>query len=383
MKTINKVQEIISGLNKWLKSINYNYFEYSYLPRKLISNNHLINIFIRLFFRLSPVNFRKKEAYYPATPQSLVALLKAYNVSGDTDIISLLLPRILSLKSPKAKNFALCQGIHIAVRMYENDSLDPTPLNTVWFGQFILDSKLDIIDTYTRKELLASIAEYLVTELGYIDHGEHGIYFFYGPTLKQEIYNASALISAYLLRIGYEYDIDIYKTLGERGIKYIANKQNIDGSWFYSAEINKISIDNFHQSYILQALFQARQYISFSIDTFIEKGVGYYKNNLFKYKDKYIIPIRYDKRYIPKNTWILQKLDGRDIADALILFSKYHFDKAMLDGLISYIYDYIFMKDKGYLVSEILIYGKNKIPYFEFQAWYLYALETVLKYFTE
>jgi len=35
--------------------------------------------------------------------------------------------------------------------------------------------------------------------------------------------------------------------------------------------------------------------------------------------------------------------------------------------------DEFYNKKKGYMIPEYFIYGKNRIPYIEFQAWFLYA----------
>lgn len=381
------VGEMIAGLNTWLKSENYNYIECNHVPEVLFVKNHLVNVFWRTLYRLSPVNLRsmkrKDGDFFPLTPQSLVALLKAYDIQGRQEICGLLYSRVISLKSPKTKKFALRQGIRIAVNLYENDSDDPTPLNTVWFGQYLLDEQLDVIGETENKELLLSISDYLIEELGYIDYGESGVYFYYGPTLKKEIYNASALISSFLLCVGNKYNVQRYKELGKRGVLYIIRKQNEDGSWFYAGYPERKTIDNFHQSYILQALITAKQFMPLEVAVSIEKGVDYYRKYLFRYCGDRVIPIRFDKRFIPCNTWLIQKVDGRDVAEALVLFSKYIYDKEMVAGLVNYLYGSFYDKKRGCLISEIFIYGKNRIPYMEFQAWFLYALTNVHKYYKE
>ena len=48
--------------------------------------------------------------------------------------------------------------------------------------------------------------------------------------------------------------------------------------------------------------------------------------------------MRYDKRYIPHNTWLFVKVDGRDISEALIFFTKYYVDKEFVEKLIKYTY---------------------------------------------
>lgn len=87
----------------------------------------------------------------------------------------------------------------------------------------------------------------------------------------------------------------------------------------------------------------------------------------------WIRPMRYDKRYIPHNTWLFVKVDGRDISEALIFFTKYYVDKEFVEKLIKYTYYEFYNKKKGYMIPEYFIYGKNRIPYIEFQAWFLYA----------
>lgn len=377
----NKVDEMITGLSSWLKSVNYKYIECNFVPKQLYTKNEKINAIIRTIFRLSPFNFRRISDMneVPLTPQSNVALLKAYSIIKDEEILKLLYHRVLQLRSPKTKFFALKQGIQISIRLYENSADDPTPLNTVWFGQFLLDEQSGVISNAEKKELILSIADYIIYELGYVDHGDDGVYFYYGPTLKKEVYNASAIMSAYLVTVGKRYDCKFYSDLGKRGIKYIVKKQNIDGSWFYAGFPERKTIDCFHQSYILQSLFDVKNNLDFNIDDAINSGVNYYYS-MFRKNGKYKIPIRYDKRFIPHNTWLFVKVDGRDIAEALVFFSKYHHDENMLDALISYLYDKFYNKKKGFFSPELFIYGKNKIPYIEFQAWFLYSL-SVVKYY--
>lgn len=380
------ILEMVSCLIKWLESQNYNYIECNHVPEKLFTSNHKINSLIRAFFRLCPYNLRNMErlesGLYPLTPQSNVALLKAFLMREDRKVINLLYDRVLSLRSPKTKHFSLKQGIRISINLYENTPDDPSPLNTVWFGQFLLEENLGIIKDNEKQSLLFSIANYLIEELGYEDHQKEGIYFYYGPTLRKEIYNSSAVISAFLINLGLKYNESSFVDYGQRGILYIINRQNEDGSWFYAGKPQRSTIDNFHQSYILQSLSDIKAKVPFSITETINKGESYYRTMFIE--DKGLIrPIRYDKRYTPRNTWLFQKIDGRDVAEGLIFFSKYSYDQEMIDSLIYYLYTELYNNKNGYFSPEILIFGKNKIPYIEFQAWFLYALQVTLHYFKD
>lgn len=370
-------EQMISSLNTWLAAHDYRYIECNHVPDFLQTKNRKINTLWRTFFRLCPVNLRGKyDKLYPLTPQCNVAMLKAYAICNNREVIKKLYNRVLSLRSTKTQHFALKQGIRISVNLYENSADDPTPLNTVWFGQFLLDEHSGVIPEEEKHELLCSIADYIIEELGYIDHGTEGVYFFYGPTLKKEVYNASAIMSAFLIKVGKKYQVASYISLGERGIRYICNRQNPEGSWFYAGPPSRPTIDCFHQSYILQALCSVKSLLPFDISSYIEKGVAFYRT-MFVRDGKYVRPIRYDKRYTPKNTWLFVKVDGRDVAEALVFFSKYVKDTVMVNHLVQYAYDVFYNKKKGYMTPELFLYGKNRIPYIEFQSWFLYAFYVV------
>lgn len=383
MSIIEQNNEMIIALEKWLQSQDYNYIECNHVPEHLFGKNFKVNVLLRTLFRLCPYNFRNmtrpESGLFPLTPQSTVAMLKAFAISNNQEVIAKLYRRALSLRSFKTKNFALKQGIRIAVNLYENSADDPTPLNTVWLGQFLLDEYSGIIKETEKEELLFSIAAYLTEELGYIDYEEQGVYFYYGSTLKKEVYNASAIISAFLIRLGVKYEINEYIELGQRGILYICNKQNKDGSWFYAGNPERPTIDCFHQSYILQAICSVKDYLPFETAEVTAKGIAFYKT-MFVEEGGYLHPVRYDKRYTPHNTWLFVKVDGRDIAEALVFFTLYTSEKEMVNRLLQYAYDKFYDKKRGYMIPERFVYGKNRIPYIEFQAWFLYAFQ-IVKYY--
>ncbi len=372
----NKVEKMFENLDSWIVNNNYKYVECNSVPSVLRTNNRHINALLRLFFKIFPYNLRiDNESDYVVTPQTCVSLLKAYCYDSNYQVQRMLFERMLKLRSTKTKYFSISQGISISVRMYENSKDDPTPLNTVWFGEYLLEATTKVISEHERKELLISISNYLIEELGYKNYLDKGVFFYYGPTLQKEVYNASAIISSFLIKVGTLYSICKYKYLGERGIKYILSVQNDDGSWFYAGYPCKKSIDNFHMSYVLQALISIKDSISFDISKEIELGIQYYLT-LFKEEGRYTIPIRYDKRYVPYNTWLLLKVDGRDISEAIVFFTKYYPNEKIVDGLVNYLYDKMYNKNKGYFYPNIFIYGKNYVPYMEFQGWYLNALQT-------
>ena len=83
-----QVNEMLYGLETWLKSQDYNYIECNHVPEHLLGNNRKMNVLLRTFFRLCPYNLRNMKrppnGLYPITPQSNVALLKAYAISNNS-----------------------------------------------------------------------------------------------------------------------------------------------------------------------------------------------------------------------------------------------------------------------------------------------------------
>lgn len=372
--TLDRIDRMIEAAERWLEAHEYHYIECNYVPPRFFTRYRKLNMLLRTAFRLLPFNLRSKKdiARSPYTPHETVASLAACGAGGNAQAGALLTRRVLErLRSPLSRDFALRQGIRISISLYEDSGDDPTPLNTVFFGNYLLDHSTP--DEDTRREVLLSICRYLTHELGYEDHSDDGIYFFYGHHLKDVIYNASAIISSFLIRTGIACGVDEYVELGKRGITYIVKNQNPDGSWYYYGPPHRKAIDGFHQSYILKALIDVEDAAVDGLAECIDKGVEFYRSQ-FTETEKYLIPQRYDKRFNPGNTWIFQRIDGRDLSEAISFFSVYRPDEQRVEKLVNYMYDHIFSPESGRLAPEIFIYGKNRNDYIEFYAWYLHAL---------
>ncbi len=380
---IDKVNIMATTAENWLVTHNYHFIECNYVPERLFTKNRKINLALRTFFRLCPYNIRSQKDIdkAPFAPHAAVAMLKAFSLKGDDAKCSLITNRIIErLRSPRTENFSLRQGIKIALNLYEDSADDPTPLNTVWFGEYLLENYSGDDNTW-RDATILSICKYLVKELGYCDYHEKGIYFYYGHHMKDIIYNASAIISAFLIKCGHKYNNENLISLGHRGIEYIINCQNDDGSWFYYGPPLKKAIDGFHQAYILKALIDAAKTdYSLNIEKNIQNGIKFYRSQ-FRRKGGVICPQRYDKRFNPRNTWLAQKIDGRDASEAMVFFSLYEKDEAMVSDIVNFMYYKLYDRKRRRFASDIFIYGRNRNDYIEFYSWYLYALCCIKKVF--
>lgn len=105
------LDEMASGIERWLRLHDYNYIECNDVPANLFVRSRKINVLIRTFFRLCPFNLRRMKLetgqHYPITPHTNVTLLRAYSIENNILVLKKLYERVLSLRSPKVDNFAL------------------------------------------------------------------------------------------------------------------------------------------------------------------------------------------------------------------------------------------------------------------------------------
>ena len=92
MSVTQQNNEMIAAIENWLQSQDYNYIECNQVPEHLFGKNPKMNVLLRTFFRLCPFNLRNMDrpqsGLYPLTPQCLVAMLKAFAVSNNSEVIS-------------------------------------------------------------------------------------------------------------------------------------------------------------------------------------------------------------------------------------------------------------------------------------------------------
>lgn len=106
--------------------------------------------------------------------------------------------------------------------------------------------------------------------------------FSYSPFDQQQVYNASMKGARLLAQV---YSITGEKHLldtAKAAVQYVVNRQNEDGSWYYSEKGTGKWIDNYHTGYILDCL---DEYIRCTGDKShsesLQKGVTFYKSHFF------------------------------------------------------------------------------------------------------
>ena len=384
-------------LHRWLKQKNYNYYSINSLPNmkladSLIRKNKILGVMWRQLFRLSPVNFRPIFDNRPdkKNPKAMILLSWAYlelwsccKRKEFKESFENCIEEVISTRSSLTKNFAVPQLNRIFMKSYQANGQDVSPLLSAWVGFLFLRTYEYLEDDYYLA-LAESVGKYFIEEHPKIADGKH-IYFYYAPDLSEKIYNVSAVVSSFLMCLSNSTKDPKVFEYGKKGIEYIISLQNQDGSWFYGEKKEFKYIDNFHTAFVLLALFESMRYWSNRrlLESF-HLGLQYYSQNLFEQEsERPIRPIHFDSKFLPGNSNIIQRVDIRDSALSIILFSVLSKDNMRYLEYCKSIYDWTLenIKGKETFFAETTWLWKNRIPYIELQSWMLLSLSIYLKYY--
>jgi hypothetical protein len=104
----------------------------------------------------------------------------------------------------------------------------------------------------------------------------------YSPNDHTQVINASAYRAFVLFEAWRRFQIDEYRDIAHRNLRFILDSQREDGSWLYALE-NPIEafIDHFHTCFVLKNLWKLNQVLdSAAVARAIEKGWWFYRRML-------------------------------------------------------------------------------------------------------
>jgi hypothetical protein len=391
------LQEILR-IQSWFEKTDCNYYSINSLPKNravdsLIAKHTWFGVIWRQLFRISPINFRHILGHKGSerNPKAVILLALAYieiwshyKHAKFLDDFDSCAKWILSRRSKSVNGFAIPQLKEVIVRGYKANEDDISPFLTYWAGLVFLRA-FEYLGDEMYLELADNAALYFVKELPRIE--DKGlVYFYYVPNHGDYVrcYNCSALVSSYLVMIGKILRNATYSGYGRKGIQYIVSVQREDGSWFYGNSRDSRYIDNFHTAFILIALYQAKKYYTNDeLERSFERGLRYYENKLFKKIGDGMIcrPVHFEPRYLPRNSNLIQKVDLRDAALSIILFSLLSQEHKKYSEYAGSILGWTMenMKGRNGYFCELTWLWANNLPYVEFQAWMILALTTYVK----
>lgn len=386
----SEIKNYILHLDEWFKKWDFKYYTVNYTPTfaiidKLSTNNNFIGVLWRQIFRISPFDFRMKLGLLPniVDPQATIILAFAYlelYIKNKDDIyrecFDICIKRIISLKSSKTKYFAVKQSKKIYLKYYKTTDDDISPLLTVWAGELFLHAYEYFDDEYFRL-LAEDIKDYFLYDHPREDLPE-GVYFFYSPTGNFKIWNASCEISSFLIKYGKTMYDQLSYELGGRGMNLIISNQNFDGSWYYGGTPSTHYIDNFHTAFILRSINNIKAiYNTDVLEKVFEKGMTFYKDNLFKKIDDMMVrPRHYCGKNLPLNSNVIQKTDIRDCALSIILFTEVYKKESIEQSDAFKVFNWTInnMTNGTLFYAEKTWFWTNKIVYIDFQAWVFLSL---------
>lgn len=97
------------------------------------------------------------------------------------------------------------------------------------------------------------VGNWIVKDCGFRKE-EDEVWFFYSdhPSLHYPIFNAISMASDFFSKLYISTRKTNYNTLAQKSARYVINRQNPDGSWYYGTESNHI--DNVHTGFTIEGL---------------------------------------------------------------------------------------------------------------------------------
>ena len=386
------IEDSIANLNKFVKKNRWEgYDPYDGLNSKFTSfvsnKSKWMSIFIIQFNKKSPINFRsilgvKKGIDVKGMALFASAYLKLYKSIGDAEFLNEARSCLDFLKN-KSLNENYCghcwSGHYFKYQSVKSALTPEIPdiISTVTCAlAFLEDHK--ITGAEESLEIAKSSADFVVDTL--FINNKRKSFFLYTPLNEPNtiVYNASTHAVMLLSNVNEHIKIKDDKNLeiSKKVMDYIISKQKSNGAWYYS-ETNgneRIQID-FHQGFILDALYDFIRYIKPNDDKYMKallKGAEFYKNEQF-------LPDGRCKYRWPK----LYPIDIHNQAQGIITFSKLseikpeylEFAKTIAKWTIKNMQD-----ESGYFYYQKHRFYMNKIPYMRWgQAWMMLALASLVE----
>lgn len=171
---------------------------------------------------------------------------------------------------------------------------------TVVWTSLIGHAFLDAYEQYEQDHYLqiaVSACEHILSDLATFSDGD-GLCISYVPTENQQVHNANTLGASLLARTYSHTHREPYRELAEKSIRYTAQHQRQDGSWYYGEKANLHWIDNFHTAYVLDCFkYYADGTGDRQFEPSLSRGYKYWKNTFFlsdgtpKYYDHKVLPL--------------------------------------------------------------------------------------------
>ncbi|MGA8406717.1 MAG: hypothetical protein WB680_06025 [Candidatus Acidiferrales bacterium] len=156
----------------------------------------------------------------------------------------------------------------------------PTIVWTSLIGHSFLDGYEHFGDE-NYLQVAISACEHIVHDLDTFAEGD-AVCLSYIPTQNKQVHNSNTLGGSLLARTYSHTRTESYRSLAEKAMRYTANHQRADGSWYYGEAANLRWVDNFHTAYVLDCFkYYATATGDEQFEEKLNKGYDFWKRTFF------------------------------------------------------------------------------------------------------
>jgi len=258
----SRIFESICKLSDWLEKNDYRAYDTfdglsSKLLRPLTFENKLLLITLQQSVRRFPINLRPLLGIVKGhSTKGMGFIAKGYirlnEATGDARWnakAEFALQWLIEHRSPGYSG--ACWGNHFD---YQSRSFFiPKGVPTVVWTSLIGHAFLDAYEHFQKEAYLqvaVSACEHILRDLDTTADGE-GLCISYVPTENQPVHNSNTLGASLLARTYARTRNESYRALAEKAMRYTAQHQKADASWYYGERENLHWVDSFHTAYVL------------------------------------------------------------------------------------------------------------------------------------
>jgi len=303
-----QIFESVRRLSDWLERNDYRGYDtfdgLSAIVRPLTFRNPLLETVLQQGVRRFPLNLRpllgiKKRHSSKGMGFLARGFLRMHDVTGEpvwADKARFALDWLT--RNCSSGYSGACWGNHFDYR--SRTFFLPRGVPTVVWTALIGHAFLDAYERFKDEKYLqvaVSSCEHILRDLDTFADGE-GLCISYIPTQNKQVHNANTLGGSLLART-YSFTRNAeYQDLARKAIKYTAQYQRPDASWYYGEKANLHWVDNFHSAYVLDCFkYYAEGTGDASFDSQMMSGYEYWKKTFFlpdgtpRYYDRKTLPL--------------------------------------------------------------------------------------------
>jgi hypothetical protein len=261
----------IQGLRTWIESRRFEGYE----PFDLLNSPYLRGRWARQVPVAVPlIQFGKRFAgrrlrqllHVPLSqnPKALGLCLSAYcdlarsgcDVAAEAGWLK---SELIRLRSPKESHYSWgYDWDYLSLRGSRLPAFSPNCIASYFCGTAMLEMS-EVFGDREALEIAQSTAGFMALRLNRSFESTDEICFSYTPNDKTLIYNSSALVGAFLARIGKSNGNQDYLSLARKAMAFLVRGQLATGGWYYGQLRRQRWIDSFHTSYNVCALLDYQQ----------------------------------------------------------------------------------------------------------------------------